>query len=107
MPTWLQSPPKRRAAVARLHERLATKRRNYLHNVSRGLVRRFGRIAVEKLNIKDLLSQPYLARDISDASWGQLAAMLAYKAESAGCSCGSIFERERGRPSLRALSALL
>jgi len=71
-------------ALARLHERIANKRRDHLHKVSRGLVRRFGRIAVAKLNVKDLLSQPYMARDISNASWAQLAAMLAYKAENAG-----------------------
>jgi len=76
---------KRPAALARLHERIANKRRDHLHKVSRDLVRRFGWIAIERLNVKELLSQPYMARDISDASWGQLAAMLAYKAENAGC----------------------
>ncbi len=75
---------KRKAALARHQAHIASSRRDFLHKLSRDLVNRFGRIAIEDLNIKGLASG-MLAKHVNDASWAQLAAMLAYKAESAGC----------------------
>jgi putative transposase len=75
---------KRKALLARYQEHVANKRRNHLHERSRDLVNRFGRIAMEDLNIKGL-ARGMLAKHVHDASWAMLAAMLAYKASSAGC----------------------
>lgn len=74
---------KRKAAIARFHARVAAKRRDHLHKISRDLVDRFGRIAIEDLNVKGLASG-MLAKHVHDASWAQLTAMLDYKAASAG-----------------------
>lgn len=74
---------KRRAALARYQERIACRRRDHLHRVSRDLVNRFGRIAIEDLNVKGL-ARSALAKHVADASWAQLTAMLDYKAASAG-----------------------
>lgn len=78
---------RRRKVRERLARWRATERRardTHLHQVSASLVRRFGVIAVEDLNIKGL-AKSSLARDVNDAAWGKLFSMLAYKAESAGC----------------------
>lgn len=75
---------KRKALLGRYQEHVANKRRNHLHERSRDLVNRFGRIAMEDLNIKGL-ARGMLAKHVHDASWAMLAAMLAYKASSAGC----------------------
>lgn len=74
---------KRKAALARFHAYIANRRRDQLHNLSRSLVDRFGRIAIEDLNIKGL-ARGMLAKHVNDASWAQLTAMLEYKAASAG-----------------------
>jgi len=74
---------KRKAALARFHGHVANRRRHHLHRISRNIVNRFGRIAVEDLNIKGL-ARAMLAKHVADASWAQLAAMLDYKAASAG-----------------------
>lgn len=74
---------KRKMALARYQMRVANRRRDFLHKLSRDLVDRFGRIAIEDLNIKGL-ARGMLAKHVSDAAWGQLTAMLDYKAESAG-----------------------
>jgi putative transposase len=74
---------KRKAALAKLQAHIAAKRDNRLHEVSRDLVDRFGRIAIEDLNVKGL-ARSVLAKHVANASWGQLTAMLDYKAANAG-----------------------
>jgi len=74
---------KRKAELAKYQAKIANRRRDHLHKASRSLVDRYGRIAVEKLNIKGLASG-MLARDVNDASWGQLIEMMRYKAARAG-----------------------
>ena len=73
----------RKAALAKFQGRIAAKRRDHLHKVSRNLVTRFGRIGIEDLNIKGLAGG-MLAKHVHDAAWAQLTAMLDYKAASAG-----------------------
>lgn len=75
---------KRKLTVARHQAHTGNSRRDFLHKESRKLVNRFGRIAVEDLNIKGL-SRGMLAKEVHDASWGQFVQMVRYKAESAGC----------------------
>ena len=74
---------KRKAALAKFHERIANRRRDALHKLSRDLVNSFGRIAVEDLNIKGL-ARGMLAKHVNDAAWAQLVSMLDYKAANAG-----------------------
>ena len=74
---------KRKAAVAKLQAHIGNARRDFLHNRTREIVNRFGRIAIEDLNIKGLAAG-MLAKHVHDASWAQLTAMLDYKAANAG-----------------------
>lgn len=75
---------KRRKAVAHIHQRIANRRKDYAHKLSRSLVNEYGIIALEKLNNKNMLQNHYLAKSISDAAWNQLVQYIAYKAEYAG-----------------------
>lgn len=74
---------KRKAALACYQARISNRRRDHLHKLSRDLVNRFGRIAIENLNVKGL-ARSALAKHVADASWAQLTAMLDYKAANAG-----------------------
>lgn len=75
---------KRKTAVATLQAQIGNARRDNLDKLSSAIVARFGRIAVEDLNIKGLAAG-MLAKPVHDAAWSMLASMLAYKAEKAGC----------------------
>jgi putative transposase len=79
-----KSRQKRKAVVAKLQVHIGNARRDNLHKLSAGIVARFGRIAVEDLNIKGLAAG-MLAKPVNDAAWSMLTNMLAYKAERAGC----------------------
>jgi len=103
--------PERKKAlkvVQRVHERIANRRHNFAHQVSRNLVDRFGTICFEDLNIKGMVQNHSLAKSISDVSWNMLVNFTSYKAASAGsivilvdprntskmCSrCGSLVEK--------------
>jgi len=75
---------KRRKVVARIHERIANRRREFAHQASRKLVCSFGLIVFEALLIRNMLKQHTLAKAIADAAWSQLVRYTTYKAEGAG-----------------------
>lgn len=77
---------RRRKAVALLakqHDRVRRTRLDFHHKVAADLVRRFDRIAVEKLNVKGL-ARMRLAKQVHDAAWAQFTTILSSKAECAG-----------------------
>jgi putative transposase len=70
---------KARAKLAKLHARIADRRRDTMAKLSTRLVRENQVIAVEDLNIKGMVKNRSLARVISDAGWRMLLTMLDYK----------------------------
>jgi putative transposase len=75
---------KRRKVVARVHERIAWKRQNFAHQLSRKIVNRFGMIALEDIHVNRMLHNHCLAKSLSDAAWSGFFQQLAYKAACAG-----------------------
>ena len=76
---------KQRIKVARIYERITNARLDFLHKESTRLCRENQTIAVESLQVKNLMKNRRLAKAISDVSWGEFFRQLAYKSVLHGC----------------------
>jgi len=92
---------KRRKAVAHIHQRIANRRKDFAHKLSRRVVNEFGIIAIEKLNTKGMLQNHCLSKSISDAAWNQFAQFTQYKAENAGRECVLVDPRNTSKKCSR------
>jgi putative transposase len=93
---------KARVKVARAHAQATDARRDFLHKVSTGLVRRFEVIAIEDLQVRNMVRNRHLARAISCASWAELRSMAEYKAQRYG---RTVIAVDRWYPSSKTCSA--
>lgn len=72
---------KARVKVARVHARIADRRRDHLHKLTIRLVRENQTVVIEDLRVANMVRNHRLARAISDAAWADLRGMLEYKCD--------------------------
>lgn len=70
---------KQRVKVARLHEHIANKRRDFLQKLTTTLVRENQTICVEHLNVSGMMKNHHLAKAVSSVSWYEFFRELEYK----------------------------
>ena len=76
---------KARVKVAKIHEKVANQRLDYQHKISLKLTGENQVISCEDLNIKGMVKNRKLAKQISDVAWGQFLGLLEYKGDIYGC----------------------
>ena len=72
---------KQRIKVAKIHEKIASARNDYLHKISHKLINENQVIVSEDLSVSNMVKNHNLAKAISDCGWGELTRQLQYKAE--------------------------
>lgn len=68
-----------RIQKARYQQRIANRRKDYLHKLTTNLVKQYDVIVIEDLKTKNLQHNHHLAKAIANASWYDFRTMLAYK----------------------------
>lgn len=75
---------KERKKVARLHERIANQRRDFLHKESHRIANEWDSVCVESLNMRDMGRHLNLGKSTKDNAFGMFRTMLQYKLECQG-----------------------
>ena len=73
-----------RLKLARVYEKVANCRKDFLHKTANSIISKYSLIAIEDLDSQSLSSKGH-GKGINDAAWAKFAGIIAYKAESAGC----------------------
>lgn len=87
---------KSRIRLAVQHEKVGSRRKDFLHKLSKKLISDNQAVAIEKLDVKGMLKDHRLAKYISASGWAEFFTFLDYKSKWYG---RNIFEIGRFDPS--------
>ncbi len=75
---------KQRIKVAKLHEKVANQRKDFLHKQSRQIANAYDCVCIENLDMKSMSQCLKFGKSVSDNSWGMFTVFLKYKLEEMG-----------------------
>lgn len=75
---------KQKRKVARLHERIANQRSDFLHKQSRQITNAYDAVCIEDLNMKAMSQALNFGKSVSDNGWGMFVNMMSYKLTDQG-----------------------
>ena len=75
---------RQRQRVAECHLDIKRKRRDFLHKLSNYYAREYELVAVEDLDVNDMLESPRNSRNTASAAWNTFTNMLEYKCKREG-----------------------
>ncbi|MFD0714874.1 RNA-guided endonuclease TnpB family protein [Paenibacillus sp. GCM10027626] len=75
---------KQRIAVAKIHEKIANQRKDFLHKKSYQLAQTYDGVAIEDLNMKGMSRALNFGKSVADNGWGMFTTFLDYKLAEQG-----------------------
>lgn len=75
---------KQRIKVAKLHEKVANQRKDFLHKLSRKITNSYDAVCIEDLNMKGMSQALHFGKSVADNGWGMFVNQLFYKLSEEG-----------------------
>ncbi|MDR0269379.1 RNA-guided endonuclease TnpB family protein [Paenibacillus sp.] len=75
---------KQRLKVAKLHEKVAHQRKDFLHKESYTLVKQYDCVVIEDLSMKGMSQALHFGKSVADHAWGKFTTYLEYKLKEQG-----------------------
>lgn len=75
---------KQKLIVAKLHEKVANQRKDFLHKMSNQIANDYDAVCIEDLNMRAMGQCLNLGKSVSDNGWGMFTAFLGYKLSDKG-----------------------
>lgn len=75
---------KQRIKVAKLHEKVANQRKDFLHKQSRQITNVYDCVCIENLDMKAMAQSLHFGKSVSDNGWGKFVSFLQYKLKETG-----------------------
>ncbi|WP_078409976.1 RNA-guided endonuclease TnpB family protein [Priestia abyssalis] len=75
---------KQRIKVAKLHEKVANQRKNFLHHQSKNLANIYDAVIIEDLNMQNMSHSLKFGKSVADNGWGMFTTFLQYKLKEQG-----------------------
>ena len=72
---------RQKRVVARIHEEIRNKRRDYIQKITTDIVKNYDTIVIEDLKVSNMLKNHHLAHKIEHQSWYEFRRELEYKCE--------------------------
>ena len=95
---------KQQLKVAKIHEKIANSRSDYIHKITNEITNQYDVICIEDLNVKGMIRNHKLSKHIADVAWGELRRQLEYKSERKG---KILIKVDRWLPSSQTCSSCL
>ena len=75
---------KQRIRVAKIQEKVANQRKNFLHHKSKQLVTTYDAVIIEDLDMKGMSQALKFGKNVADNGWGMFTSFLQYKLKEQG-----------------------
>lgn len=92
---------KQRIKVAKLHEKVANQRKDFLHKKSKQLTSQYDCVVIEDLDMKGMSQTLNYGKSVADNGWGMFVTFLAYKLVEQG---GKLVKINKWFPSTKTCS---
>jgi len=75
---------KQRIKVAKIYEKIANQRKDFLHKLSKDIADTYDIVVIEDLDLQTMSQSLNLGKSVYDNGWGMFTGMLEYKLEDRG-----------------------